>query len=187
MSALPSESETMLKKYRLPSVKGEGWAFIVIDTDVGFFSTVSDWGNYAFCWTHPGCEFRAFLIQLDEGYLYSKLMHGRKQDVFDEAATVKGVKEAILEARRCQAWSKERAREEWELLEFHLSDGEAGFNRWADHTQLDEYWEFHKRKDAGDCHGFCKNIFPRFQQILRDELVNEVKEVAWATEASASP
>jgi hypothetical protein len=68
----------MLKSYKLPSAGcGEGWAIIVIDTDSGFFATVSAFGNYAYLWTSTGCEFRKFLIGLYADYLCKKLLHGR--------------------------------------------------------------------------------------------------------------
>lgn len=64
-------SNATLRRYALPSVKGEGWAIIVIGSD-GYFSTVSDWGNYAYLWTHPGCEFRHFLAGLDADYFWGR-------------------------------------------------------------------------------------------------------------------
>lgn len=70
----------MLKYYKLPSIKGEGWAHISLNTETGFFATVSDWGNYAYIWTAPGGEFRAFLMGLQPDYLYGKLMMGRPKD-----------------------------------------------------------------------------------------------------------
>ena len=75
-----------LHRYALPSVKGEGWAIVVLGSD-GYFSAVSDWGNYAYIWTHPGCEFRRFLVGCDAHYFWTKIMHGRKARVFDEERT----------------------------------------------------------------------------------------------------
>lgn len=36
--------------YWLPSEKGEGYAWIVMDS-VGRFSTISDYGNYGYWWS----------------------------------------------------------------------------------------------------------------------------------------
>lgn len=65
-----SDSEVKLRRYKIPSVKGEGWAVVVIGSD-GYFSAVSDCGNYAHLWSHHGCaDFRQFLIRAVEDWEY---------------------------------------------------------------------------------------------------------------------
>jgi hypothetical protein len=61
---------TMIRRYDLLSIKGEGWAHIVIDTEIGFFAAVSDFGNYAFAW---GDESRTAPERPRE-----RLSHGRR-------------------------------------------------------------------------------------------------------------
>ena len=48
----------MLKRYSLPSIKGEGYAEIVLDTSDGYFSTISDFGNYCYHWHNHGYQVR---------------------------------------------------------------------------------------------------------------------------------
>jgi hypothetical protein len=78
--------EVKLYRYYLPSEKYEGWAEIVVGSN-GFFAAVSDYGNYAFRWTHFGeGDFREFLLRLGGDYVRSKLDPSR---VLDLAATKK--------------------------------------------------------------------------------------------------
>ena len=87
----------MLKSYYIPNDRSaEGYAYIVIDTDAGFFSTVSDWGNYAYRWSHPGCEFRKFLVGLEPDYLLRKLMSGRPDmQEYDDKRTMRSIFERL--------------------------------------------------------------------------------------------
>src|SRR4051812_42726931 len=87
-------NDVTLRRYSLPSEKGEGWAIVVLGSD-GFFSAVSDWGNYAYIWTNPGCEFRKFLTQVDASYFWSKITSGRTTRVFDPEETEKNIDKAL--------------------------------------------------------------------------------------------
>lgn len=49
--------------YDLPSVAGEGWGTFILRSD-GYFSCVTDYGNYAFRWLRHGeDDFRAFWLK----------------------------------------------------------------------------------------------------------------------------
>src|ERR1700729_2369572 len=93
-----AEGVTMLRKYTLHSVDNEGWAVVVIDTKDGYFSTVSDYGNYSFQWNAigEGNEFRKFLIGLQPDYLHGKLMQGRPDaKIWDEDGTEANIRDGI--------------------------------------------------------------------------------------------
>ena len=45
---------TSFRRYNIPSINGEGWAVVVLDLKDGYFSTVSDWGNYSYMWPNIG-------------------------------------------------------------------------------------------------------------------------------------
>lgn len=176
----------MLRRYDLKALNSLGpWAIIVIDTDIGYFSAVSDHGNYAFRWSHPGGEFRAFLAQIDAPYAYSKLT--RQRTVYDDVETLKAVKE-VLDKRRSdlherfslEEQKKELAKglseidEEVERLEDHddLIE-ELNFYDWCQATSLVEPWEYQRTTSEPQCWAFCTKLLPRFQQMLRDELAQE--------------
>lgn len=92
---------------------GEEWARIWI-TDDGCFTTISDYGNWGYWWSCPGCEFRKFLCRCDEGYLSSKLSQGEHE--FDGEATVEAIRRRIVELRRERQLTREQAHEEWERV-----------------------------------------------------------------------
>jgi hypothetical protein len=168
----------MLKRYNLPSVKNEGWAIIVIDTEIGFFSTVSDWGNYAYVWRSPGREFRAFLADLDADYLCKKLTHGRRDaKVFDEEATKKALLEALKEANDASEentglhWSAYEGEVE-KLKAFDMPD-EMAYMAWQSETLFSQASEYACYKPNPDAWSFCTKVWPRFAALLKQELEKE--------------
>ena len=173
-----------LHRYNLPSVKGEGWAIIVIDTNGGYFSTVSDWGNYAYVWSSPGGEFRKFLAGLNADYLQKKLMHGRRDaTVYDCDATKEAVNDALKELKED---GSKKYDSEVELLGEHSLSDEEDFRAWCDATQLDEPWAYRCTRPEPQSWGFCTKIWPRFAAILRAELEKEEREKADTLPATAA-
>jgi hypothetical protein len=167
----------MLKYYKLPSIKGEGWAHISLNTDTGFFATVSDWGNYSYIWDAPGGEFRHFLLDLRPDYLYGKLMMGRPDSkVFDGAKTVENVRLAIEEKNAEEEGHWPHYREELEALSAIGRDPEKSeFEGWESETRLTDVWEYAVYVPAPDCMGFCTKVWPRFVELLKKELYDEKK------------
>ena len=105
-----------LWRYHVPSVNGEGWGIFVIGSD-GYFSCVTDHGNYAYLWTHHGFDdFRKFLLRAveDRDYFVTKLGHGK---VYDGPETEKALKEAVAENLRDGTWTAEEVEEELELID----------------------------------------------------------------------
>jgi hypothetical protein len=164
-----------LRRYRLTlDERGFGWAIVVIGDD-GYFSSVSDFGNYAYGWWHHGREsFRHFLIELtdDPGYTYRKL-RGALADPYDDERTLRAVKDFILEERRSGNWTKERARKEWDLVEYYGLGTDHDFVRWADETTIDDAWEFGCTKPDAQLWAFCTRVMPKLAEVLRAELEAE--------------
>ena len=158
--------EPILRRYVLKSdPPGHGgWAVFVIGSD-GYFSTVSDYGNYSFIWRDPGCEFRRFLTQLEGDYFLSKVS---TRNQFNEDKTRENVKDAILQLRRDGTLSRERAREEWEGLPSFESPSD--FQDWLNHTELSDAWEYAHISYPALAQGFVNRVLPRFQALLRAEL-----------------
>lgn len=167
------------KVYDLPSIKGEGWARVILTSD-GMFSTCSDWGNYAFWWgCHGCCDFREFVIGLvgSVGYVCSKFCS--RPYPYDGDATLQSVKQHIVEERRAMRTTREEAREEWDLLREHEDlENEFSFVRWLDDTKLGDAYEFAAHSPPGDAVGFCKHIFPRLAELLKAEMAAERKPLA---------
>lgn len=173
-----------LHTYRLDSVKGEGWAWIVVSS-TGYFSAVSDLGNYAFFWTHHGCkDFRQFLYNAHKSWDYfcSKLSYGpgNKNKEYDGAATYELIKEHILSERRHSGgfgrWTKEFARQEWDLLhgDAERVETEGAWDHWMRETSISDAWEYHCERWPGGLERFCKETLKRLtEEHLHKELVQE--------------
>jgi hypothetical protein len=172
----------MLRDYSIPSERsGEGWALIVVNTDNGFFATVSDWGNYAYIWSSPGCEFRKFLMGLNPDYLCSKLMHGRKdaREYDSDAIRLEVMKELDERAKSYRERNRKfwpRYAEEKRNAEERLSgDNVHDFEAWCSETVLDEPWRYHLTRFNQQCMAFCTKVWPRFKKLLEEELAAEEK------------
>jgi hypothetical protein len=147
----------MIRRYDLPSTGvGEGWAYIVLDTDIGFFAAVSDFGNYAYAWSQPGCEFRKFLIGCDTSYLSGKLLHGRgDRQVYDQEGTLKAIEEVGLTTHG------------------RSLDTEHEFYDWARESKDDGAFRLYVTKTNPECIAFCERVMPRFKELIRAELAAE--------------
>lgn len=164
-------------RYYVPNEKGEGWAICVLGTD-GFFATVSDYGNYAYCWTATGeKDFRRFFIDLNWDYVARKLAHGhghRLLTVYDGEETLVNVKKHIIERRREGQFNRNEARTEWELLEENdeLSCPE-WFAVWYTQTKIADPHEYQAFRMDGQLEGWAKRVLPRLQAMIRSELERE--------------
>lgn len=167
-------------QYRVTNDKGRWLADVVLRSD-GFFATVSDWGNYAFRWTHPGMPFRAFVAQLEGqvGYVCSKLA---RADWWDGEKTLKRIREHITTARREGDMTKEEAAKEWQVLADALGcwgsreardrdDIDRGeFHTWYLNTDIADAHEFARYDYQPDVRAFCAEVMPRLAALLRAEL-----------------
>lgn len=169
----------MLTRYTLgtdPKTPGEGWAHIVIDTAIGFFATVSDFGNYACEWTAPGGEFRKFLLGVSFDRMHDKLMLERPdRSVFDGERTKAAILEDVRSEMKVSAEDKDvvtRARwvREHELITACEMESVSDFDAWMSETTIDDAWEYHRTVPQPQCRRFCEEVMPRFKAILRAEL-----------------
>lgn len=170
-------------QYRVTTEKG-GWLADVVLRSDGFFAAVSGWGSYAFRWTHPGLPFREFVAQLEgqDSYVCSKLA---RRDWFDGAATLKGIREHILEYRRDGNMSKAEAAKEWDVLTDIVGSGIKRYARDAVEMDLYQYFQWHERTGLSDAcefssydyhpdvRGFCEQVMPRLAAVIRAELAAE--------------
>jgi hypothetical protein len=147
----------------------EGWAVVVIDSK-GFLGVVSDYGNYAFHWSSFGDDFRKFLREIDDDYLYGKLMQGRDAKVYDGEATLRGILKRIIELRREGRLTPDRARDEWTLAkdsEINHDRFSDGFSIWYRETQLENANELYETMQDPQCRMFCQKVWPRFVELLK--------------------
>jgi hypothetical protein len=160
-------------RYVLPNVRHEGWAIVLMDS-TGYFSAVSDFGNYAFQWRAHGCaDFRQFLLRADKDadYFINKLKH---EDVFDEEDTRKSLKQLIAQERRRGRIDAAQAREEWDNAK--SIDSEWDFHDFINNTSLENAHECHCRCPPGMVVGFVTKVMTRLIPLLKADLQADAKD-----------
>ena len=119
-----------------------GWADISLDIgeNAGRLSISSDYGNWAFYWGSCGCPFKEFLISLDMYYMSGKM---RESNWFDHSTTMKEMKRIVLEERRDEALSAEKARELFdEVSTFDEHDQMEAFKVAMWHSELLGFFDY---------------------------------------------
>ena len=171
----------MIWNYYIPSKKAEGWGKFIIDS-TGYFSCVTDYGNYAFQWTaHGDGDFRDFLCSLDTDYLMGKLRANRKD--FNLDATIKNMRRSIIESRRKTArkevmdpeiWGvgKEYAREVWDEVEAASSEYECTKAIDVHYRAFPDACEVMVYITPYDLQAFSKRLWPRFVEALKIDLAS---------------
>lgn len=174
MTGMKTEkTEVKVWRYSFPNVNGEGWAIFFLDS-VGCFAALSDWGDWSYRWNPRGYEegdgrdFRHFILSCNDDYLLRKI--APKQE-WDDDATLKNVKEAILGMRRDGGWTKEEARDEWSLLD-HCEgmSNEFNFWDWAKDTKLSDTYELGCYKYSTQAQMFLARCMPRLREAIKNEL-----------------
>lgn len=161
--------DTKVRRYSIPSAKGEGWAVFLID-DTGILTAITDYGNYGHWFSISG-DMRDFIIGCSESKSYLMGKFGRK-DKYDDERTCREIKKYILELRREGRLTKEEAKNEWFLLfeNNNLYDLD-NVKEWYESTKLDTdlsemvYYDF-----PSDVKAFVQKTIPRFAEVLRKEL-----------------
>lgn len=152
-----------------PTKESSSWAIVVIGSD-GYFSSTSDYGNYAYSWFHHGKkDFREFLINADRDldYFVNKLSPGKR---YDEQATEKLIKEYIIDLRKDGSISKEFARDEW----YNLNNLEDSWEVWLETTRLEDPYELYAHIHPMDAIMFVKKIMGEWlSPLLQKELEEE--------------
>ncbi len=171
---MKTKGEPALKRYVVRGgYEKREWAEVLITME-GFFAVVSSYGNWAYAWRDfgRGADFRAFLMQLNDGYIIGKL-NGKHPDVYDGKRTLESVKQHICEYRRQESYDKERARALWEQLELYNDlEAEHDFNEWYGHADhgIDDAYEFACHEYPSDLRHFVKAMWPPFCEALKADL-----------------
>ena len=173
-------SNAILYRYDTPSTDGlEGWGIFVIASD-GYFSCVTDFGNYAHLWPPNGWgprDFREFLCGLDSGYVAGKC--GVKK-VYDGEATAKSIENYIQneladKLRGQDELNLSAQQDELDLLHDecnHVYDIE-DFREWCIGTTLSAPYEFRCEKTDPQWTALWTHTWPRFVAAMRAELAKE--------------
>ncbi len=159
-----------------PNLPGQGWARIIV-SDTGYFSTVSDYGNYGFFWSHHGYQdFRQFLVNAHKSWDYFagkfSMDTGKR---YDKEKTYRSVKDHILQCRKGGLMTKEEAHFEWWLLHEDCSkvEGLMEFGDWIRRTRISDAWEHQRESYSTNLEAFCKRTLKRLSDILEVDLKRE--------------
>jgi hypothetical protein len=155
------------------------WARITLDdtNGIGSVTVDGDHGRWGFNWplrNRGTPDLAVFLAGCDSGYLAGKFGAERE---YDEDATAEHIKRHILDHRRDagmwaedaerrgrKAWTKARAREEWDLVESALPDG---FDNWYQQTTIDDAWEFRSTVENRAWTRFYETFWEAFRADVR--------------------
>lgn len=181
---LPSRLQTdvTLWRYAFSSVRQPkflGWCVFVLGAD-GYFSAVSDYGAYAYLFTHhERGDFRSFLLDCDTAYLCEKLY---PQKEYDGRSTQEFVREEIQRRREDGRLKPARANREVQLLTaFEDLHTQHDFNRWVDETELESAFELAVYSHPPRVVHFVEKcvrarLFPRLREDLADEQARQAAE-----------
>lgn len=160
------------KTMRRYDLRADGrWLALVVITDDGYFSTVSDYGSYAYWWSSAGDDFRRFLIGRDDDYVVGKLAPGYE---YHGDATLAAVKEAIIQVRRSGALTRDEARDEWELMDDHSEmQQHCDFAMWSATTAIESAHECYRSRRSPRAVAFYAKVWPALCVALRAELAAE--------------
>lgn len=164
-------------KYYIPPLEGiGGWGIFLLDS-TGYFSCVTDYGNYAFKWSHHGVsDFREFFTNDSFEYYVDKLylIGAQGKLEFHPDKTIAHIKQSIAEARYYEHMDKKTARIEWDLLdEIDWSMGEISQWEWLNKTDLVDASELFIYDYPPRVKGLRDKLFPRFTKALKEELETE--------------
>lgn len=164
-------------RYELPSIDGEGWGIFILDS-TGCFSCVTDYGNYAFKWTHHGMDdFRKFFDRNSYDYILSKLHLGAgKSKELDIEATAENIKNYILNCRRDETFDEDSARSEWDHIincEEQYDHPQAFFMAWYEGTEIDDAYEFSIHDYCSDDKALRDILLPRLTEAIQKELAQK--------------
>lgn len=143
---------------------------------LGEIAINSSFGSWAHQWSACGKPFRAFLAQLDPGYLMDKLA-GASAYVFDGQASMQLAFGKVLKARRLRELDRDEARDLWDALVGVQDDASSGSSLFVyllsgiedRHGILDEPWYMVTQKENPQLAGFLRYLWPEFVSALVSE------------------
>lgn len=169
---------TPVTRYYQVRRPGHWWARFWVTSD-GCVSIMSDWGNWGYWWTHPGCELREFLCRIDDDYLLRKLCSGRR-DELNEARSERSIKEHILEYRRRGWYESDFARREWDLVRQSSFSNEVEAHQWYLETEIQDAYELLRYEPSRQCQAFIEHCWPLFRVELRRDIGAPLRAASWA-------
>lgn len=146
-------------------------------------STFGSWGN---TWTACAEPFKAFLVDAEFDYVFTKFM-GTKLEVWDGEGSVKSLRRLLLEYRRIGDLDKDEASSLWGEINANEHELESSSNDFVEcayriagnidsrgvYRLLSEPWELTTTKHDPQAVGFWRTIWPEFVGALKAEMAEQ--------------
>lgn len=151
----------------------------------GEITIQSSFGTWGYIWTACANPFKEFLQEVEFGYAFGKFM-GAKLEQFDGEASMRAMRERIIENRKHTWLSKADARALWDALEDCESEATCSQNDWVSALShaavslrldrkpdaaefLSEPWEYIQTRPKPCAVNFWRTLWPLFIAELRRE------------------
>lgn len=135
-------------------------------------SVISDYGEFGYCWSHIGEDWRAFLSGLNFGYAMRKMLGARLDVPLDVDEAFEKAKAIVLRYRRGQSLDRKDARALFDAIEDSsgADDCRDFLRRWDDNSgglfYRYELWDCRWDKPNPQAEGFWSEIWPHFCAAL---------------------
>jgi hypothetical protein len=167
-------TKSTVECYKIRHESAMYWADITIDANgtTGRIQIASDYGSWQNYWGACGKSFKEFLCGLDKHYVAGKFGAGQW---FDLEKTIRHFKRNILEYRRGEELSAEKARQIWDELKQNFDSNLSGFLQQLENNC--EYTMNHFDWSPDLIYGidpsfekFWNELWPVFINTIREEL-----------------
>lgn len=146
----------------------------------------STFGAWANTWTACGEPFKAFLIDAEFDYVFTKFM-GTRLQVWDGEGSVKSLRGRLLDYRKWGDLTKDEARALWDEIEANEAELETSSHDFVEcayriasdldmrgvRRLLSEPWELTTTQHDHQAVGFWRELWPEFVATLRAEVAAE--------------
>lgn len=134
-----------------------------------------DRGPWLYDWYGTGrkdwAETLAWAARIDSDYLMRKLGQGRLQDEFDAQATVRNIKDCVIQRRRDGDLTKEEARDVWDSMWRLEGEGEHEIYEFIDNHRddlgHDDLGDLFVRNPPYDLVFLCYAVWPLFADFIK--------------------
>lgn len=149
------------------------WTTILLDDTDGAGRVVvhSSFGGWVYSWPaqHRGdspdrADLARFFAMVGVDYAGNKMCDGARELEVEE--TVAAIRERICQLRRDESFTRDEAREEWDLVR-RLDDGDIDARAWVELTTIPDGWEM-------PVHGLPR-AFRRWWEVFHGAFVDDVR------------